>query len=199
MTRSRRRTRSRCSCPTCAASSRPTASRGCCTRSGERAASSAPRSLRALARAAARISAGFDRLPIRVRLAGVSAMLTFVILCAFAIAIGWITVHRIRADFNRQVTDTAKQLPVQLSIKLIPGSPLRVVIQPPLADFAAGPNDAVIRIFTLDERVVAQEPVKAPALGPPMLQARTIRGYRVLSVPAVVTENGEPIGRVIIE
>jgi two-component system, OmpR family, sensor kinase len=126
-------------------------------------------------------------------------MLTFVILCAFAVAIGWITVHRIRADFNRQVNDTAKQLPVQLSIKLVPGTPPRVVIQPPLADFAAGPNDALVRIFTLDERVVAQEPAKAPSLGPPMVQPRTIRGYRVVSVPAVVTENGERIGGVIIQ
>ena len=63
------------------------------------------RPLRWLSRAAQRISAGFDRLPIRLRLAGVSALLTFVILCAFALAIGWITVHRIRADFNRQVIE----------------------------------------------------------------------------------------------
>jgi len=135
-----------------------------------------------------------------VRLAGVSALLTFVILCAFAIAIGWITVHRIRADFNRQVSDTAKQLPEQLSIKVVPGSPPQgVVIQPPLSDFAAAPDDAVIRIFTLDERIVAQEPAKAPSLGPPQAQARTLNGYRVLSVPAVVSESGEPVGRVIIQ
>ena len=38
-----------------------------------------------------------------MRLAGVSALLTFVILCAFAVAIGSLTVHRIRSDFNRQV------------------------------------------------------------------------------------------------
>jgi two-component system, OmpR family, sensor kinase len=127
-------------------------------------------------------------------------MLTFVILCAFAVAIGWITVHRIRADFNRQVNDTAKQLPVQLSIKVIPGSPPQgVVIQPPLADFASAPDDAVIRIFTLDERIIAQEPAKASSLGPPQAQPRTVRGYRVLSVPAVVTASGEPVGRVIIE
>ena len=52
-----------------------------------------------------------------MRLAGVSALLTFVILCAFALAIGSLTVHRIRSDFNRQVLDTAEQLPSQLSIR----------------------------------------------------------------------------------
>jgi len=123
-----------------------------------------------------------------------------VILCAFAIAVGWITVHRVRADFNRQVSDTAKQLPVQLSIKVAPsGAPQGLVIQPPLADFASAADDAVIRIFTLDERIVAQEPARAPSLGSPQAQAQTVNGYRVLSVPGIVTENGEPVGRVIIE
>jgi two-component system OmpR family sensor kinase len=146
------------------------------------------------------VSASFDRLPIRVRLAGVSAMLTFVILCAFAVAIGWITVHRIRADFNRQVNDTAKQLPEQLSIKVVPTKTSEsLVIAPPLADFTAGPSDAAIRIFTLDERIVRQEPASAPSLGPPRIAPRTVSGYRVVSVPAVVTAGGEPVGRVIIQ
>jgi hypothetical protein len=38
------------------------------------------------------VSAAFDRLPIRTRLAGVSALLTFVILCAFALIVGSLTV-----------------------------------------------------------------------------------------------------------
>ena len=107
----------RCSSPTCVASSRRRETRACCTRSGEPATSSVrERGLAALQRAVLRLSASFDRLPIRVRLAGVSALLTFVILCAFAVAVGSLTVHRIRADFNRQVLDTANQLPSQLRI-----------------------------------------------------------------------------------
>ena len=96
------------------------ASRACCTRSGEPATSFAHSVSRARRRASARISASFDRLPIRMRLAGVSALLTFVILCAFAVAIGSLTVHRIRADFNRQVTDTANQLPRELGVYVSP-------------------------------------------------------------------------------
>jgi two-component system, OmpR family, sensor kinase len=143
----------------------------------------------------ARLSASFDRLPIRLRLAGVSALLTFVILCAFAVAIGSLTVHRIRADFNRQVADTAKQLPSQLIITI---DPLR--IEPPLSDFASEANHSVIRILSIGERVLAQAPAKAPALGTPRLSEETIHGYRVISVPAVVRlANGEPIGRVIMQ
>ncbi len=141
------------------------------------------------------MSASFDRLPIRVRLAGVSALLTFVILCAFALAIGSLTVERIRADFNREVLDTANELPSQLRIAV---EPFRIT--PPLYAFAAPADHAVVRIFTLDGTVVAREPANAPSLGPPQLEARIVDGYRVLSRPAsVVDESGEPIGRVWIQ
>jgi len=145
-------------------------------------------------RAAARLSASFDRLPIRVRLAGVSALLTFVILCAFAVAVGSLTVHRIRADFNRQVLDTADQLPSQLRIN---EAPLR--IEPPLSDFATNADHAVIRVYTLGGTVIGQWPKKAPAFGTPHEAARSVGGYRVLSRLGFVTQNGEVVGRVVIQ
>jgi two-component system OmpR family sensor kinase len=153
-------------------------------------------------RAVARLSASFDRLPIRVRLAGVSALLTFVILCVFAIAIGSLTVHRVRADFNRQVTDTANQLPSVLSIKVDPSNYQIVTIQPPLADFASPSDHAVIKILTLGGTLVAQEPrQKAPALGPPRAQPATVNNYRVVSRTAEVRIYGtdELIGRMVIQ
>jgi two-component system, OmpR family, sensor kinase len=136
-----------------------------------------------------------------VRLAGVSALLTFVILCGFAVAIGWITVHRIRADFNRQVADTANQLPSQLKIRVDPYNRQRLTIEPPLADLASPANHAVIKILTLGGFVVAQEPKTAPSLGTPSVQPKTARGYRVLSRPGIVRVSGsdEPIGEVTIQ
>jgi two-component system, OmpR family, sensor kinase len=156
----------------------------------------------ALARAFQRASAAFDRLPIRVRLAGVSALLTFVILCAFAIGIGSFTVHRVRSDFNRQVADTANQLPSQLNIKVAGSSQNRsVTIEPALAAYAAPADHAVVRIFTLGGTVVAQEPSRAPSLGTPSAQPKTVNGYRVISRVGIVREAGseEPIGQVIIQ
>jgi two-component system, OmpR family, sensor kinase len=141
-------------------------------------------------------------LPIRTRLASVSALLTFVILCAFAVAIGSFTVHRIRADFNRQVTDTANQLPSQLNIKLATtGANRAVTVTPPLSAYAAPADHAVIRIFTLGGTIVAQEPARAPSLGTPQVQPRTIHGYRVLSRPGIVrvADTNEPIGQVIVQ
>jgi two-component system OmpR family sensor kinase len=129
-----------------------------------------------------------------VRLAGVSALLTFVILCAFALAIGSLTVQRIRADFNREVLDTANQLPSQLTITTEP-----FTISPPLSDFASPADHTVIRIITLGGHVVAHAPANAPRLGAPQLGATAIDDYRVLSRLAFVTENGEPVGRVWIQ
>ena len=137
-----------------------------------------------------------------MRLAGVSALLTFVILCAFALAIGSLTVHRIRSDFNREVLDTTEQLRSQLNIELNPQLAARPpTISPALTYFASASDHAVIRIITLDGTVVAQEPAKAPAFGPPEEAATTIHGYRVLSRAAQVrlTDNGEPIGRAYIQ
>jgi two-component system OmpR family sensor kinase len=157
---------------------------------------------RPFARALARSSAAFDRLPIRTRLASVSALLTFVILCAFAVAIGSFTVHRIRSDFNRQVTDTAGQLASQLDLKVAAdGEHRTVTISPPLAAYAAPDDHAIVRIFTLGGTIVAREPVKSVGLGAPSSQPQTVHGYRVVSRVGVVRIAGtdEPIGQVIIQ
>jgi two-component system OmpR family sensor kinase len=147
-----------------------------------------------------RLTATFDRLPIRVRLAGVSALLTFVILCGFAVAVGSLTVRRIRSDFNRDVETTAQQLPKQLSIKVNPGTFQIVGIDPPLADLAQPEDSAVIRILSLGGAVIA-ETAQAPSLGPASLQAKNVDGYRVLSHPAAVSiqGTGEQIGQVFVQ
>jgi signal transduction histidine kinase len=157
---------------------------------------------RLLGRGLARISAGFDWLPIRVRLAAVSALLTFVILCVFAVATGSLTVHRIRSDFDRNVEVNGIQLAAALKINAgVEGNELSVRIDPPLAAFASQADDSVIRIFTLGGAVVAGAPKGAPSLGSPQLIERTVAGYRVISRRAFVRELGsnEPYGEVWVE
>ena len=149
----------------------------------------------------ARLNAAFDRLPIRTRLAGVSALLTFTILCAFAIAIGSLTVRRIRSDFNREVETTAQQLPSQLNIKVNQATYKIESIEPPLADLVTPEQQDAIRVLTLGGATIEQAPSKTPNLGSPSNAPRTISGYRVISRPAVIriAGNGEPIGRVVIQ
>ncbi len=136
-----------------------------------------------------------------MRLAGVSALLTFVILCAFAVAIGSFTVHRIRSDFNRQVKDTASELPTQLNIKVAANVRRAITITPTLAAYAAPADHAIVRIYTLGGTLIAHEPSKGPSLGAPSAQERTVNGYRTLSVAGVVrlASTDEPIGQVIIQ
>jgi two-component system OmpR family sensor kinase len=153
-------------------------------------------------RALARTSAAFDRLPIRTRLAGVSALLTFVILCAFAVAIGSFTVHRIRSDFNREVGDTINQLATQLNITVTQNGERRAVtISPPLAAYAAPADHAILRLFTLGGTAIAKEPSNAVSLGSPSSTPKTVHGYRVISRVGVVraAANDEPIGQVVIQ
>ncbi len=51
-----------------------------------------------------------ERVPIRWRLAGTSALLTLVILCVFALVIGTLTASRIRSDFNHETQLSASKL-----------------------------------------------------------------------------------------
>jgi signal transduction histidine kinase len=127
-----------------------------------------------------------------VRLAGVSALLTFVILCAFALAIGSLTVHRLRTDFNREVNDTARQLPSEMTVTIDP-----LVINPGLK-LLATQEHAVIKVLALSGNVVDQYPMTAPSFGPPGRrtpsfgppgpEVQTVRGYRVITRPLPVYE-----------
>ena len=154
----------------------------------------------AVRRWAARPSASFYRLPIRVRLAGASALLTFVILCVFAIVIGSLTVHRIRADFNREVLETTERLRSQLNIEVaVTRGSERLIITPGLPYFAAPSEHAAIRIFSLDGTVLAQEPYNAPSFGPPEPGAKTRHNYRVLARAAAVRVDGVPHGHVYVQ
>jgi two-component system, OmpR family, sensor kinase len=136
-----------------------------------------------------------------VRLAGVSALLTFVILCAFALTIGSLTVQRIRTDFNREVLETAEQLPGQLQITFYPFE-----IKTPLKEFTD--DHAVIKVFTQGGQLLGQAPSDAPSFGqtaanlldssrPP---AVTVDGYRLVSrqVPVYDAAN-EPRGSLYIQ
>jgi two-component system, OmpR family, sensor kinase len=153
-----------------------------------------------------RISGAFDGLPIRLRLAGVSALLTFTILCAFALAVGGLTVRRIRSDFNRQVDQTAQQLSAQLNVYIDPVTHNIVGIQPALDDLPGVPAHSTIKLYTIGGTTpFAQTPAThAPRLPPPPPEGAQVAeagGYRVESQLAVVRVVGSdrPLGQVIVQ
>jgi signal transduction histidine kinase len=120
-----------------------------------------------------------SRFPIRWRLALISAALTFVILCGFALAIGQITVSRIRSDFRNETKNAATELGDRLDVRFSPSGQL-LFRGPSLDDYAA-PTDAAIRVFDGGGRLLAQTS-SAPNLGFPAGNGSSdARGFRLES------------------
>jgi two-component system, OmpR family, sensor kinase len=133
---------------------------------------------------ARRINVAFDRLPIRTRLALASALLTFVILCGFALVVGSLTVHRIRSDFNNEVKASTEELSGLLKISVTRGG--RLVVTPNINEYAA-PEHAAIRVILSTSGSVIEHTPHAPELDSPsgriagLERGENVNGYRVES------------------
>ncbi|MCW2958926.1 MAG: histidine kinase [Solirubrobacterales bacterium] len=139
-----------------------------------------------------------ERYPIRWRLAGISALLTFVILSVFATVVGELTVRRIRSDFNNQLVATADNLSEKLVITLS-RSRSKISVQPDLDDVAA-PDNASIRI--LGEGFQTLKTSKgAPYLGDqPVPGTSTYNGLRVRTKYVELLDyRGDRAGHVYIQ
>ena len=146
-------------------------SRGSSIRSAARATFSAPK-----------------RVPIRWRLAGGSALLTLVILCGFAGAVGTLTAQRIHSDFDNQVRSAADRL----RDRLIVHTSLRneVYVDSPGLNTFGGAANAAIKIVYSDGQVIKESDGAPEWLGPPTLGGTVeLRGYRIENRRVPVTAN----------
>jgi two-component system, OmpR family, sensor kinase len=109
------------------------------------------------------MSFGLERLPIRWRLALTSAGLTFVILTAFAIAIGQTTASRVRSDFHNEIAAAVDRLSDRVVLECDYAAGKCSSHGPDLRDFA-GPGDATIRILYPGGDVIDQTK-GAPKIG----------------------------------
>ena len=122
------------------------------------------------------------RLPVKVKVAVVTAALTFVILCLFAVAIGAVAEQRIRDGFDDDLRATSADLQNGLTPDPGPdGTPeLSAEDFDLLEGFAAG--DAVVRVTTLDGgRLVFPTSDPMPQLGPPIEGVTDAGDLRVVS------------------
>ena len=123
------------------------------------------------------------RIPIRWKLAGGSALLTLIILCGFAVAVGVLTTQRIQDDFEQDVREAADQLREDYTVvkylRLEDGfGRLRgykiLAARPSLDTFVSGAaDDAHARIISPSTRQVLRKTKGAPDLGPPL--AKTVK------------------------
>jgi len=96
----------------------------------------------------------YRSLPIRWRLAGGSAALTFVILAAFAVVVGLLTTHQLRSQFNDQVREAAEVLRGELTpLSVGENGGLDCDKNVSLPDYVATEH-AQIRIFAADTGVL---------------------------------------------
>ncbi len=134
-----------------------------------------------------------ERIPIRWRLAGTTAALTFAILCTFALVVGELTQSRIRSDFQHDVAAGADDLRDRVTIRIEDGK----LVKPSQAtlDLYAGSGHAVIRLLTPDGRVV-KTTKSAPRLPTdPQLRTQNVNGYRVETRPVAL----EPFGTMLVQ
>ncbi len=92
-----------------------------------------------------------SRWPVRWRLAGVSAALTFVILLVFALVIGRLATDRLESDFRDELETTATELALSVQIDLVTGEPTIDGVE--VSRMALG-SDETIKIIDSKSNVV---------------------------------------------
>jgi two-component system, OmpR family, sensor kinase len=104
-----------------------------------------------------------EGIPIRWRLALLSAGLTLVILSAFAVVIGQVTSSRVRSDFNNELAAAVDNLSDRVTLVCDIPAGKCAAGGPDLRDFAAAGN-ATIRLLWPDGRILDRTP-GAPNFG----------------------------------
>jgi two-component system, OmpR family, sensor kinase len=125
------------------------------------------------------------RLPVKLKLAVVTAALTFGILCLFAVVIGAVAEQRIRAGFDDDLRATAADLRDDLQPRLQAGE-LKIEKEPLIGATAGG---AQVRVVLDDGQVVY--PLGDQPLAPATETLTDFEDYRVVS-RELVTRSATP-------
>ncbi|HET6509252.1 MAG TPA: HAMP domain-containing sensor histidine kinase [Baekduia sp.] len=128
---------------------------------------------------------------LRWRLAALSAGLTFVVLCAFAVVIGQTTASRIRSDFRQEMNQAVDNL---LSRRQLPTEVRdgKATIPESIVSTYAAPNQAVIRVLLQSggELATTDNAPNFERLGLPPNKSGQVGGYRVVTRSATLSING---------
>ena len=122
-----------------------------------------------------------SRIPIRWKVAILSAGLTFAILCGFAVAVGELTTRRIRDDFERQTAVTADQLGARVILSYNPENGRSSLnIDPKFFRLFQGGEKAVVRIVDQSGRQITKSRWPIPGQGGLPDPGSTVsHGYRI--------------------
>jgi signal transduction histidine kinase len=132
------------------------------------------------------------RMPISTRLAVVIALLTFAILCGFAIVVGSATTSRMRSDFSRQVQSSADSLLSHVRLSIDPITRQLTVSGTPLPAYEAT-DRAVVHLLTSDGYPVPGQGDQPPFFGGSpwtLAQLAEVNGYLVDTQQVTTTFGG---------
>jgi signal transduction histidine kinase len=131
----------------------------------------------------------FTRLPIRWRLAVTSAVLTFLILAAFAIVVGAFTSRQVHEHFDDDLRATMSDLQTRVRPQQFADG-LHLVGQDAIEQAAAG--DAVLRVVGADGRILVT-PRRNVDMGSPLVGLQSVGRYRIISRPIFIQQSDRPV------
>ncbi len=124
------------------------------------------------------------RLPVKLKVAVLSAALTFAILCLFAIVVGTVAEQRIVAGFDDDLRASVGELQDRITLVHVPGGvQLSQSDRSVLEGYAAG--DAIVRVVDLNNHTIWTSDRHA-SLGPPISGVTDIGDLRVTSRELVI-------------
>jgi two-component system, OmpR family, sensor kinase len=133
------------------------------------------------------------RLPVKLKVAVLSAALTFAILCLFAIVVGTVAEQRIVAGFNDDLRATAGELQDKITLEVRPDGAVQLSQPDQALLSAAAAGDPIVRVVDRNNlRVWPEHPTGEPSLGPPISGITDIGDLRVASRELVVPTPASP-------
>jgi two-component system, OmpR family, sensor kinase len=139
--------------------------------------------------AAQATSSAYRRVPTRWRLAGGSAALTFVILCSFAIIVGFLTTRQIGIQFNDSVRKTAQYLAERADVRYLSDGVTSTCGK--LGDLSSG-EGAKVAVYDVSNwhRMCFFGSTQNRALVPSGSYPRDENGYRVEAIRVLIQPFG---------
>jgi signal transduction histidine kinase len=127
---------------------------------------------------------------VKLKVAVLSAALTFAILCLFAVVVGTVAERRIVASFDDDLRANVGELQDRLSLVRVPGGvQLSSTDQSLLSAYATG--DAIVRVVDRGQRPIWSSDPQIP-LGPPIGGVTDVGALRVTSRELVIPSRDDP-------
>lgn len=122
------------------------------------------------------------RLPVKLKVAVLSAALTFAILCLFAVVVGAVAERRIVAGFDDDLRASVGELEDRLQLQRVPGGDYALSANDRVLLAAYASGDPIVRVVDRNNIPIWPEgPTGDPPLGPPISGVTDIGDVRVTS------------------